>query len=200
MRRQILAAAAAAALAAGAAPAFAQAVVVQQLTVIGRYTPHGEPPAQLSRVVDYSDLDLRLAADQDELRHRVIRVAADICSQLGRSAPNHTNLGRSCRDEAVRDAMNQVGVAVAQAYARPAPAYAYVAPAPAPAYVAPAVPPASDEPAADAPAAGSYGQAASATITTRTVTNGPVPDTPANRAKFGGPMSNAGRQTKPAGN
>ncbi len=32
------------------------------------------------------------------------------------------------------------------------------------------------------------------------VTNGPVPDTPANRAKFGGPMSMTGKKTKPAGN
>ena len=32
------------------------------------------------------------------------------------------------------------------------------------------------------------------------VTNGPVPDTRANRAKYGGPMSNAGRHTRPIGN
>lgn len=32
------------------------------------------------------------------------------------------------------------------------------------------------------------------------VTNGPVPDTAANRAKYGRPMSNAGRRTKPIGN
>jgi hypothetical protein len=32
------------------------------------------------------------------------------------------------------------------------------------------------------------------------VTNGPVPDTAANRAKYGGPMSNAGRRTRPTGN
>jgi hypothetical protein len=32
------------------------------------------------------------------------------------------------------------------------------------------------------------------------VTNGPVPDTSANRAKYGKPLSNAGRMTKPAGN
>jgi len=32
------------------------------------------------------------------------------------------------------------------------------------------------------------------------VTNGPVPDTPANRAKYGRPMSNAGKKTPPAGN
>ena len=32
------------------------------------------------------------------------------------------------------------------------------------------------------------------------VTNGPVPDTPDNRAKYGGPNSNGGRKTPPAGN
>src|SRR5215472_2034619 len=34
----------------------------------------------------------------------------------------------------------------------------------------------------------------------RLLTNGPIPDTPANRAKYGGPMSNAGKRTAPAGN
>ena len=33
-----------------------------------------------------------------------------------------------------------------------------------------------------------------------TVTNGPVPDTAANRARYGKPMSHAGRRTAPAGN
>lgn len=32
------------------------------------------------------------------------------------------------------------------------------------------------------------------------ITNGPIPDTPQNRAKYGQPMSNAGRRTAPAGN
>ena len=32
------------------------------------------------------------------------------------------------------------------------------------------------------------------------VTNGPVPDTLANRAKYGKPMSHAGKKTPPAGN
>ena len=32
------------------------------------------------------------------------------------------------------------------------------------------------------------------------VSNGPVPDTPANRAKYGKPMSHAGRMTQAAGN
>ena len=38
------------------------------------------------------------------------------------------------------------------------------------------------------------------TFTNMTVTNGPVPDTPRNRARFGGPMSHGGRSTAPAGN
>jgi len=198
MRHPILAAAAAAALAAGAAPALAQVSTVQEVTVIGRYAPQrGEPPAQLSRVVDYSDLDLRIAADQDELRHRVVRAAADVCTRLGRAAPNHTNMGRSCRETAEREAMRAVGFAVAQAMTRPGPAYAYVAPLPDQPYVAPAGPTAPAE-VAQAPAATSYGQTAS--YTTQTVTNGPVPDTAANRARFGGPLSNAGRHTKPIGN
>ena len=38
------------------------------------------------------------------------------------------------------------------------------------------------------------------TVTTRTVTNGPVPDTAENRAKYGQPLSHAGKRTTPAGN
>jgi hypothetical protein len=41
---------------------------------------------------------------------------------------------------------------------------------------------------------------ASATITTSLVTNGPVADTPENRAKYGAPLSNAGKRTAPRGN
>lgn len=37
-------------------------------------------------------------------------------------------------------------------------------------------------------------------VTTTLVTNGPVPDTPENRARFGGPNSRAGKMTDPAGN
>ena len=47
-------------------------------------------------------------------------------------------------------------------------------------------------------AATSMGQPAS--VTTSMVTNGPVPDTPANRAKYGQPMSNAGKRTAAKGN
>ncbi len=37
-------------------------------------------------------------------------------------------------------------------------------------------------------------------VRTSLVTNGPVPDTPENRARFGGPNSRAGQMTAPAGN
>jgi hypothetical protein len=41
---------------------------------------------------------------------------------------------------------------------------------------------------------------ANATVVAATVTNGPIPDTPANRAKYGAPMSHAGKRSAPAGN
>lgn len=196
MRKLILPAAAALLAATAALPAAAQ--TVETLTVTGQWNGRGEPPASLSRVVDYSDLDLRLAADQEELRRRVSTTARDICDELGQDRPNHTNLGRSCQDMAVAGAMDQVRIAVAAAFNTP-PAVAYVAPVGEgadTAYVAPAVPP---EP--DATASASIATAAApASYTTTTVSNGPVPDTPANRAKYGQPMSRAGKQTTPVGN
>ena len=39
-----------------------------------------------------------------------------------------------------------------------------------------------------------------ATFTNVTVTNGPVPDTPENRAKYGAPLSRAGKMTAARGN
>jgi hypothetical protein len=49
-----------------------------------------------------------------------------------------------------------------------------------------------------AASATTYGQSAS--VTTTTTTNGPVPDTAENRAKYGGPMSHAGRRSAAKGN
>jgi hypothetical protein len=37
-------------------------------------------------------------------------------------------------------------------------------------------------------------------VNVQTVTNGPVPDTPENRAKYGQPMSHAGKRSAPVGN
>jgi hypothetical protein len=79
------------------------------------------------------------------------------------------------------------------------PAAAAPAPAPAPDVTAPAPTP----DATVAPAAGAATErtpAASVSGGADLVTNGPVADTPENRAKYGKPMSNAGRMTKPAGN
>ena len=42
--------------------------------------------------------------------------------------------------------------------------------------------------------------ATGATATVTTLTNGPVPDTKENRAKYGAPMSNAGKRTPAKGN
>ena len=62
--------------------------------------------------------------------------------------------------------------------------------------------PPSDEAAIMPPAsadASAQGVPASATVATNVVTNGPVADTPENRAKFK-PLSRAGRATTPRGN
>jgi hypothetical protein len=53
---------------------------------------------------------------------------------------------------------------------------------------------------ATAPSAASMGVNASTGANVQLITNGPVPDTPENRAKYGDPMSRAGKMTAPAGN
>ena len=55
--------------------------------------------------------------------------------------------------------------------------------------------------AQNAPAAGAPAERApSAAAGTDVISNGPVPDTRANRAKYGQPLSHAGKMTKAAGN
>ena len=51
-----------------------------------------------------------------------------------------------------------------------------------------------------APAAPAAAVDTSATFTNMTVTNGPVPDTAENRAKYGQPLSRAGKRTAARGN
>jgi UrcA family protein len=178
--------------AAAAAPALAQ-TTVDEVTVVGRFGADGRP-LTLSRVVSYADLDITTYAGQTELRRRINLTARDVCRELGESR-DRTNLGKSCEEMAIRDAVEQMRVHVASAHPRD-PAWA-LAEAPPPAYVAPV-----DEP--DAEAASSYAEPASATApatyTTRTITNDPVPDTPENRARYGGPMSRGGQMTAPRGN
>jgi UrcA family protein len=181
LSRRICAVLAAAGFATAAVPAFAQEV--DEITVMGRMGPDGQPHS-LSRPVSIADLDLRSDADVSVMRTRIRNTARQLCNELGES--DSATLRPSCRDAAVRDALGQARLAVAQA--RSAPAYAFLEPEP---YLAPAAadyaPPASAE-------------VPEATYTTTTVTNGPVPDTPENRARLGGPMSNGGAKTAPVGN
>jgi len=195
--RKLILPAVAALMCAAAAPALAQ--TVEELTVTGQWNGRGEPPATLSRVVDISDLDLRLAGDQRELRRRVDVTAREICDELGQDRPNHTNLGRSCQELAVQGAMDQMRIAVADAFANP-PAYAVTGTGADTAYVAPVGPTPEPDTSYSSSATSADTAGAPASFTTSTVTNGPVPDTPENRARYGAPMSHAGKQTPARGN
>jgi UrcA family protein len=174
---------AAAGFATAAVPALAQDV--DEITVVGSTGPDGKP-ASLSRVVSLSDLDLRSDAGVKEMRNRIRVTARDLCNELGEGPPS-TPLDASCQSVALKNAMVDARLIVARI--RSTPDYAFV-----------------EEPYA--PAAEAYAPAASAevpatpaaTYTTTTVTNGPVADTPENRARFGAPMSNAGKRTAPVGN
>ena len=102
--------------------------------------------------------------------------------------------------------------AIAAAFTIPASAYSQAAPAPSmnsgaaqavmnsdPAAPATQAPGQVQEIPHAAPAQADPVGAPSAAMST-TVTNGPVPDNAENRAKYGGPMSHAGRHTAAAGN
>jgi UrcA family protein len=170
--------AAAAGLTLAGAPALSQ--TVGELTVTGRM---GDLPV-ISAAVSYRDLDLATKAGQDELRMRVSNTANDLCDRLGEGTAGGMEAGiPTCRTDAMNNARDQIRMAIASASpGAPVNEMAVAAPSPAP----------------TAPAAGAYG--AEASYTTSTVTNGPVPDTRENRAKYGQPMSHAGKRTAPAGN
>jgi hypothetical protein len=65
---------------------------------------------------------------------------------------------------------------------------------------APGSPTAAVAPLEPMPAPAPARQYSSTDTTVQVVTNGPIPDTPANRAKYGKPLSRAGKHSKPAGN
>ena len=163
----------AAALAVTSAPAFAQPV--EELVITGH--GHGERAASASERVSYADLDLTRASDRAMLKHRIVLAAKDVCREVGEDAPLRGNLGRSCQDNSIRNAMVDVRIAFADAQAYQAFAANDVGPY-------------------DASAMGAN---ASATVSDPT-TNGPIPDTIANRARYGGPASAAGQRSRPKGN
>ena len=188
-RTTLLSLVAAAGFALASAPASAQSSV-DELTVVGRFGPDG--PQTLSRTVSYRDLDLTRPGDQEVLRGRIKDTATALCNELGESAAGGSPLVPSCRDGAIRDAQIQARTAIASAtpridYAGPVAADASAIAADASATVSDPEPVAavSEQPA---------------TMTVETVTNGPVPDTAANRVRYGQPMSNAGKHTQAAGN
>jgi UrcA family protein len=102
--------AAAAALVCGA-PASAQ--TVDELTVTGHL--NASRLQNLSETVSYADLDLNRYGDRQELLQRVNNAARHVCTMLNQDGPNRANLGRSCQDNAVRGAMDQVRYAFADA-------------------------------------------------------------------------------------
>jgi UrcA family protein len=95
----------AAALAASG-PALAQPAG-EEILVEGRYGTAPDSVRTLSQAVSYSDLDLSLAGDRDELRHRIHLTARFLCDKIGDNASS--SLTPSCREEAARSAMTRVG-------------------------------------------------------------------------------------------
>ena len=183
MRYLALATLTAAAALCAAAPALAQNI--DELTVTG----HGPRAQSLSEAVSYADLDLTLRADRAALQRRVSDTAGRLCDQLNQDPATHHNMGKSCKEVAIRGAMDQVRQAFADAGTSPAYVDAFGAP------VSATVP---DTPQ-DTPYASAAGYESNA-YTVSTVDNGPIPDTPANRALYGGPVSRAGQHTSARGN
>jgi len=171
------------------APAFAQQV--EELTVTGRLGPDGEARS-LSQAVSYADLDLTLPSDQSALKVRISDAARSLCDRLGEGNASYGSIAPSCRDAAVKDSQDQVKFAIAEAPARKA---AEIARAEAQARDAD-----QQAMAAEAVAAPASAVVPEPTYTVQTVTNGPVPDTAENRARYGAPLSRAGMRTAPVGN
>ena len=85
--------------------------------------------------------------------------------------------------------------------AAPAPAAEPTPPTEPSAATSPApTPPAADTGSATSTSVTASDPATGTSVTTTTTTNGPVPDTAENRAKYGGPMSHAGKRSAPKGN
>jgi UrcA family protein len=162
-------AAAGLAAAAFAVPTLAQ--TVEELTVTG-HTQRNSPQT-LSETVSYADLDLTQKSQRTILERRVSDAAGRVCDRLNQDRPGRTNLGHSCQEVAIRGASDQMRLAFADAREV-------------------------SRLAAAAPAAGSYATPTSAVIPAG-AGMAPIPDTRANRARYGGPMSHAGRRSGPDG-
>ena len=162
--------AAAAGLATAALALPAEAQTLDELVVTGHAARNA--PQSLSETVSYADLDLTRPRHRAILNARVNAAAGRVCDRLNETRPHAANLGHSCQEVAVRNASDQIRLAVVDArnMARLAEA---------------------------APAAGGFGVQAGVVSSDRSdvIASPPVPDTPANRARYGGPRSHAGRRT-----
>ena len=167
--RFALTAAAGLAAAALSAPAFAQ--TVEELTVTGHALRNA--PQSLSETVSYADLDLTRASQRTILERRISDAAGRVCDRLNEARPGPGNLGHSCQEVAIRGASDQMRLAFADAREV-------------------------SRLAAAAPAAGSYATPTSAIETAQTGMS-PIRDTRANRARYGAPISHAGRRSAPDG-
>jgi len=98
---------ASAALLGAAVPAVAQSSD-EEVIVTGRYGPMPDNVQSLSQSVSYADLDLSTAAGRAEFRHRLRLTARFLCEKLGES-DTATSVAPSCRDAAVRDALDRAG-------------------------------------------------------------------------------------------
>ena len=81
---------------------------VDELTVTGRYGRGPDSMQTLSQVVSYADLDLSTAAGRREFRSRLSLTARYLCEKLG-EASTGDGVAPSCRQAAVKDAMDRAG-------------------------------------------------------------------------------------------
>jgi UrcA family protein len=105
--RLLIALAVSSPLMAVSAPAAAQAAP-EEIIVTGELGEVPDNVQSLSQAVSYADLDLSTDAGRDMLRHRVRLTARYLCDRLGENDAS-SPLIPSCRDAAVRDAMQRVG-------------------------------------------------------------------------------------------
>ncbi len=82
--------------------------VPEEIVVTGSYGRVPDSVRSLSQSVSYADLDLSTKAGRDEMRHRVNLTARFLCDKLGSSEAADA-LAPSCRQAAVRDAIDRLG-------------------------------------------------------------------------------------------
>jgi UrcA family protein len=92
----------------GAAPPAMAQDNSEDIVITGRWGKVPDNVQSLSQRVSYADLDLSNPADRRILRQRLRLTARYLCDRLGEPATSAPPV-LSCRDVAVKDAMNRVG-------------------------------------------------------------------------------------------